>query len=107
MWNDQGHLTQGYKYRHSRPFFSRMILNNLLISLLNAVNCQYTVNEKSVGVQLFQWPFDDIARECTEFLGPMNYSYVQTSPVQIHVKDAFDGYENPWYIMYQPLGYKI
>jgi alpha-amylase len=78
-----------------------------LSTLLGVAYSQYELNNKAVGVQLFQWNFNDIARECTEFLGPNGYSYVQTSPVQIHVKNAFDGYQNPWYLMYQPLGYKI
>jgi alpha-amylase len=80
----------------------------LLLLLVQSVLCQYSINNKSVGVQLFMWNFDDIARECVDFLGPNGYSFVQTSPVQIHVKNAFDGQEvNPWYLMYQPLGYKI
>jgi hypothetical protein len=36
----------------------------------------------NVGVQLFQWPFADIAKECVDFLGPNGYAFVQTSPVQ-------------------------
>ncbi|KAJ3319552.1 hypothetical protein HDV06_006200, partial [Boothiomyces sp. JEL0866] len=78
-----------------------------LISLIAATQAQYTVNGNQVGVQLFQWPFASIAQECVEFLGPNGYSFVQTSPVQEHAKNAFDGYTNPWYLVYQPLGYSI
>ncbi|KAI8892225.1 glycoside hydrolase superfamily, partial [Globomyces pollinis-pini] len=60
-----------------------------------------------VGVQLFQWPFNDIARECTDFLGPNGYGWVQTSPVSAHVRDGFDGEKFPWYLAYQPMAYKI
>jgi alpha-amylase len=80
---------------------------SLFTLLVASATAQYDLNDKAVGVQLFMWNFKDIARECTEFLGPNGYSYVQTSPVQIHVKNAFDGQNNPWYLMYQPLGYKI
>ena len=32
-------------------------------------------------VQMFQWSWDSIASECTDFLGPAGYGYVQgTSP---------------------------
>ncbi|KAJ3350385.1 hypothetical protein HDU91_006252, partial [Kappamyces sp. JEL0680] len=61
------------------------------------------------GVQLFQWTFRDIAKECVEFLGPNGYTWVQTSPVQAHVNDSKDAYaaRQPWYLVYQPLGYSI
>ncbi len=32
---------------------------------------------KSVIVQMFQWNWDSIAAECTNFLGPAGYGYVQ------------------------------
>ena len=35
-----------------------------------------------VGVELFQWTWNSIARECTEQLGPAGYSWVLTSPPQ-------------------------
>ncbi|KAI8903128.1 glycoside hydrolase superfamily [Gorgonomyces haynaldii] len=79
----------------------------MLPLLAQLVSAQFDINDKAVGVQLFQWPFRDIARECTEFLGPNGYSFVQTSPVQAHVDDPKDGQKLPWYIMYQPVGYNI
>ncbi|KAI8905816.1 glycoside hydrolase superfamily [Gorgonomyces haynaldii] len=79
----------------------------MLPLLAQLVSAQFDINDKAVGVQLFQWPFRDIARECTEFLGPNGYSFVQTSPVQAHIDDPKDGQKLPWYIMYQPVGYNI
>ena len=32
-----------------------------------------------VIVQLFEWRFDDIAKECEEFLGPTGYAGVQVT----------------------------
>ena len=37
---------------------------------------------KNVAVitQMFEWPWDSIATECTNFLGPAGYGYVQGNP---------------------------
>ncbi|KAG9080252.1 hypothetical protein FRC06_006894, partial [Ceratobasidium sp. 370] len=32
---------------------------------------------KKVIVQMFQWTWDSIAAECTNFLGPAGYGFVQ------------------------------
>ena len=32
---------------------------------------------KSVIVEMFQWSWDSVAQECTNFLGPAGYGYVQ------------------------------
>ncbi|XP_055383610.1 alpha-amylase-related protein-like [Condylostylus longicornis] len=54
-------------------------------------------------VQMFQWPFDYIARECEEYLGPQGFGGVQVSP--IFENSILDG--RPWYELYQPISYKI
>ena len=52
-------------------------------------------------VQLFEWKWPDIARECEEFLGDAGYTAVQVSPPNEHV-------EGPaWWTRYQPVSYKI
>ncbi|MCJ1479572.1 hypothetical protein MMC13_008258 [Lambiella insularis] len=56
---------------------------------------------KNVVVQLFEWPWDSIAQECTGFLGPNGYAYVQTSPAQEHITGTF------WYDDYQPVSYNL
>ncbi|KAJ3323743.1 hypothetical protein HDV06_001473 [Boothiomyces sp. JEL0866] len=94
------------KYKAPAPPDS-LLMMSLLSLLATTTQAQYTVNDRQVGVQLFQWPFASIAQECVDFLGPNGYSFVQTSPVQEHAKNSFDGYNNPWYLVYQPLGYKI
>lgn len=55
----------------------------------------------AVGVQMFQWNWPSIARECTEFLGPNGYDYVLTSPPQEHVIGP------EWWTAYQPVSYRI
>lgn len=53
------------------------------------------------GVQLFQWTWDSIARECGEVLGPAGYDWVLTSPPQEHVLGE------PWWTAYQPVSYRL
>ena len=38
------------------------------------------MNPKQVSVQMFQWNWDDIATECTQWLGPKGFGAVQISP---------------------------
>ncbi|EYR63736.1 glycosidase [Actinotalea ferrariae CF5-4] len=53
------------------------------------------------GVQLFQWTWASIGRECGEFLGPAGYDWVLTSPPQEHVLGE------PWWTAYQPVSYRL
>lgn len=53
------------------------------------------VGPNSTIVQMFQWSWDSIASECTEFLGPAGYGYVQTSPPQ----ETITGTQ--WWVDYQ------
>jgi alpha-amylase len=52
-------------------------------------------------VQLFEWTWPDIARECETFLGPMGYTAVQVSPPQEHVTGE------QWWTRYQPVSYRL
>ena len=36
-----------------------------------------TPGSKGVIAQLFEWNWDSVAQECTNFLGPQGYGYVQ------------------------------
>jgi alpha-amylase len=87
-------------------FFSFFSIMNVVPT---SASLPYTVPSMvGVGVQLFQWKFVDIARECTDFLGPNGFSYVQTSPVQEHRSNQQgDNEKYPWWLAYQPLGYNI
>lgn len=75
--------------------------------------------DKSVIVHMFEWTWDSIAAECTEFLGPAGYGYVQgkhlirlretnghelfsaASPAQEHVQGP------QWWTDYQPVSYNL
>ncbi|MDM7831521.1 alpha-amylase [Cellulomonas edaphi] len=56
---------------------------------------------RDVGVQLFEWTWDAIARECTDHLGPAGYAWVLTSPPQEHITGE------PWWTSYQPVSYRV
>ncbi|KAN0114196.1 Glycoside hydrolase superfamily [Russula decolorans] len=54
---------------------------------------------KVVIAQMFEWDWDSVAAECTSFLGPAGYGFVQVSPAQEHVQGA------EWWTDYQPVSY--
>src|SRR5690349_19646521 len=56
---------------------------------------------KDVIVTLFEWNWPSVAAECTGFLGPNGYGYVQVSPPQEHVSGQ------QWWVAYQPVSYKV
>jgi alpha-amylase len=60
-----------------------------------------------VFVHLFEWRWNDIARECEQWLGPRGYKGVQISPPSEHaiVRDAGNFF--PWWQRYQTVSYKL
>ncbi|MCF6521897.1 alpha-amylase family protein [Streptomyces sp. JJ36] len=56
---------------------------------------------KDVTAVLFEWDFEDVARECTDRLGPAGYGFVQVSPPQEHIQGP------QWWTSYQPVSYRI
>lgn len=80
------------------------------IVLLQLISClvfaQHDPNmwaNRSGIVHLFEWKFNDIARECEEFLAPSGYGGVQISPINENA--VVPG--RPWWERYQPISYKI
>lgn len=64
---------------------------------------QNMVDNRSVIVQLFEWHFNDIARECEEYLGPTGFGAVQVSPItESRVLE-----KRYWWDRYQPVTYQI
>lgn len=57
----------------------------------------------STIVQLFEWKFEAVARECEEFLGPNGFGAAVVSPVTENL--ILPG--RPWYERYQPMSYLI
>ncbi|BDA42333.1 Alpha-amylase A [Coccomyxa sp. Obi] len=64
----------------------------------------------SVQVHLFEWSWNDVAKEC-EFLGQAGFTGVQVSPPHedIVVADYPDKdiRQEPWWTRYQPVSYKL
>ncbi len=67
------------------------------------LNSAYAKNNHLTIVQMFQWSWEDLAKECTLHLGPAGYSGVMISPPNEHV--LID--KNPWYERYQLVSYQI
>ncbi len=61
--------------------------------------------DRDVIVHLFEWKWTDVARECTDHLGPKGFGGVQVSPPQEHVALPGSGY--PWWQRYQPVSYQL
>ncbi|HJE50532.1 MAG TPA: alpha-amylase family protein [Tessaracoccus flavescens] len=56
---------------------------------------------RTAGVQLFQWNWNSVAKECTEVLGPNAFDFVLLSPAQEHIEGE------QWWTSYQPVSYQI
>ena len=57
-------------------------------------------------VHLFEWRWQDVARECRDHLGPAGYKAVQVSPPHEHIGGDMSP-ENPWWHRYQPVSYQL
>ena len=58
-----------------------------------------TFNAPDTSVQMFRWKWNDIARECTNWLGPQGYGAVQVSPPQASASLG------TWWDIYQPVNF--
>lgn len=56
-------------------------------------------NSNQTSVQMFKWSWNNIAKECTNWLGPQGFGAVQISPPS----SAFKG--SAWWDMYQPVDF--
>ena len=72
-------------------------------------NDEYENGQKGVIVELFGWPYDDIAEECV-FLGIAGYLGVKVYPPYESIL-SYENVENeelnPWNYFYQPVSYKL
>ncbi|KAI0646216.1 glycoside hydrolase [Trametes meyenii] len=64
-----------------------------------AIHARGVPSDKTVIIQMFEWSWDSIATECTNFIGPAGYGYVQVSPAQ----ETISG--DQWWTDYQPVSY--
>ncbi|MGZ0145961.1 alpha-amylase [Kribbella sp. WER1] len=83
----------------------RFLIVLLSLSLIAPVAKAAPSGDRDVIVQLFEWNWNSVARECGQVLGPKGYGAVQVSPPQEHVVLPGSGY--PWWQDYQPVSYKL
>ena len=63
---------------------------------------------RTAFVQLFEWKWTDVARECEAYLGPKGFAAVQISPPNEHNWiTSGDGAPYPWWMRYQPVSYSL
>ncbi len=85
-----------------------LIVTILTLSLslsANAYKDSLAFQGRRTFVHLFEWKWDDIAKECERFLGPKGYAGVQVSPPNEHA--LVDNPFRPWWQRYQPVSYKL
>lgn len=78
-------------YLRSCSFFCLMVLSIQMVSAA----------PRTAFVHLFEWQWQDIARECETFLGPKGFAAVQVSPPQKSISG------DQWWTRYQPVSYSI
>ena len=69
----------------------------------------YEGGQRGGIVELFGWPYADIAQEC-EVIGRAGYLGVKVFPPSEHVLSDIwlqNGELNPWYFIYQPVSYRL
>ena len=66
---------------------------------LSVATPAHALNPSDTSVQMFRWKWNDIAKECTNWLGPQGYGAVQISPPHAAASLGF------WYDIYQPVNY--
>ncbi len=63
---------------------------------------------RTAFVQLFEWKWTDVAKECESYLGPKGFAAVQISPPNEHAWiTTGDGAPFPWWMRYQPVSYSL
>ena len=59
----------------------------------------FALNPAGTSVTMFEWDWNDLAYECTQFIGPAGYGAVQISPPAASLDIP------NWYGIYQPVNY--
>lgn len=83
---------------HAPPTQHSLLTAAGLMALASAAQAA-TFNPPDTSVQMFQWSWNDIATECTAWLGPQGYGAVQISPPGASKK------ADSWWGVYQPVNY--
>lgn len=82
---------------------SAKFIKFLLTALALSWSVTAAAGSRTVFVQMFEWPWLDVARECETYLGPRGFSAVQVSPAHEHLLWT----TTPWWDRYQVVSYNI
>ena len=87
------------KYQH---FSLTVLATSLLLgaSIAQAADWKPGV-PRTAYITMFEWKWDDVAKECTNYLGPKGFKAVQVSPPMEH------GVGGEWWRLYQPVSYSL
>ena len=47
------------------------------LNTVNDIRARAPSGDKTVIIQMFEWTWDSVAAECTNFIGPAGYGFVQ------------------------------
>jgi alpha-amylase len=86
------------KTRHSVTLIRSLFAATTLFAGL-AAPAQAALNPPDTSVQMFRWKWNDVAKECTNWLGPQGYGAVQVSPPHAAANVG------PWWDVYQPVNF--
>jgi alpha-amylase len=62
---------------------------------------------RTAFVHLFEWKWQDVAKECETWLGPKGFAAVQISPAQEHPVITGAQHPYPWWQRYQAVSYRL
>ena len=96
--------------KFSRLFISLIAASALLTGSIHSVSAAQAttvpapnkvITNASVGIQMFEWPWNSLKTECTSTLGPEGIDWILVSPPQ----ESISG--DAWWVNYQPISYAI
>eukprot|EP00178_Gracilaria_changii_P000001 TRINITY_DN0_c0_g1_i1.p1 TRINITY_DN0_c0_g1~~TRINITY_DN0_c0_g1_i1.p1 ORF type:complete len:610 (-),score=99.54 TRINITY_DN0_c0_g1_i1:501-2330(-) len=96
-----GHKSYSPPHLYTAMLLQRFLFVLIALALALPVLCERQSRPRTAFVHLFEWSWDDIAKECEQHLGPKHFTAVQVSPPQ----KSIDRPE--WWSRYQPLSYAI
>jgi len=81
---------------------TKILISLLSTSLVFGMNTYANATaQPTTFVHLFEWNWQDVAKECEQHLGPKGYAAVQVSPPNEHIQGS------PWWTRYQPVSYQL
>ncbi|MEM9315409.1 MAG: alpha-amylase family glycosyl hydrolase [Pseudomonadota bacterium] len=89
--------------------WAAMFFTGFLTSSASGVAAAGPAESGAVFVQLFEWRWKDVAKECEMVLGPAGFQAVQVSPPNEHIDHNAlpDPYRGAWWARYQPVSFRL